>query len=91
MTKEWSDPRLEALDVVREAMRQIYDAKRARMATAKDDVRLRELHVQRMAVMRRFGNEGADDYAALVSVERPMANPWRRAPSKSVILLPPVS
>ena len=53
MTKEWSDPRLEALDVVREAMRQIYDAKRARMATAKDDVRLKELHVQWMAVMRR--------------------------------------
>ena len=80
---------MEALDAVTEAMRQIYVAKRARTATANDDVRLKELHVQWMAVMRKFLDESADDYAAQISVGR-MANPWRQAPRKSAISLPPV-
>ena len=61
---------VEALDAVTEAMRQIYDAKQARTATANDDVRLKELHVQWMAVMRKFLDESADDYAAQISVGR---------------------
>ena len=73
---------VEALDAVTEAMRQIYDAKRARTATANDDVRLKELHVQWMAVMRKFLDESADDYAAQISVGR--------KPRKSAISLPPV-
>jgi hypothetical protein len=78
LIEEWGDPRLGALDAVRERMRQIYDAKRAGTATVMDDVRLKDLHVQWMAVVRKFGDKGTDDYAARASVER-MATPWRRA------------
>jgi hypothetical protein len=70
MTEKWDDPKLEALDVVREAMGKIYDAKRAGTATAKDDVRLKELHVEWMAIMRKIGNEG-DDWRRPTTPPRP--------------------
>jgi hypothetical protein len=60
MTEKWSDPNLEALDIVRDAIGKIYDAKRARTATAKDEVRLKELHVEWMAIMRKIGDGGGD-------------------------------
>ena len=44
MKEKSDDARLEALDVVRDAIRKIYDAKRDGTATAKDAVRLKELH-----------------------------------------------
>jgi len=56
MTIEWGDPKLEALDAVRAALGRIYDAKRARTASAKDDVRLKELHAEWMAIMRKLGD-----------------------------------
>jgi hypothetical protein len=56
MTMKWGDPKLDALDVVRAALGKIYDAKRARTATAKDDVRLKELHAEWMAIMRKLGD-----------------------------------
>jgi hypothetical protein len=70
MTEKWDDPKLEALDVVREAMGKIYDAKRAGTATAKDDVRLKELHVEWMAIMRKIGDEG-DDWRRPTTPPRP--------------------
>jgi hypothetical protein len=59
MAIKWGDPKLDALDVVRAALGRIYDAKRARTTTAKDDVRLKELHVEWMAIMRKLGDERA--------------------------------
>jgi hypothetical protein len=56
MTIKWGDPKLDALDEVRAALGRVYDAKRARTATAKDDVRLQELHEEWMAIMRKLGN-----------------------------------
>jgi hypothetical protein len=56
MAIKWGDPKLDALDVVRAAMGKIYDAKRARTATAKDDVLLQELHEKWMALMRMLGD-----------------------------------
>jgi hypothetical protein len=55
MQSKTGDPRLDALDELRAAMASIYDAKRAWTATARDDARLKELHVQWMAVMLKFG------------------------------------
>jgi hypothetical protein len=49
------DPTHEALDAISEALRTIYDAKRNGTATAKDDFRLKELHVERMAIIRKIG------------------------------------
>ena len=56
MTIEWGDPKLEALDAVGAALGRIYDAKRARTASAKDDVRLKELHAEWMDIMRKLGD-----------------------------------
>jgi hypothetical protein len=58
MKEKSDDARLEALDVVRDAIRKIYDAKRDGTATAKDAVRLKELHDEWMAIMRKIGDEG---------------------------------
>jgi molybdenum cofactor biosynthesis enzyme len=55
------DPTLEALDAVSEALRTIYDAKRNGTATAKDDLRLKKLHVEWMAIMRKIGG-GEGEY-----------------------------
>jgi hypothetical protein len=52
--EKWGNPKVEALDVVREAMATIYDAKRTRTETAKDDARLNDLHIKWM-VMRNWG------------------------------------
>jgi len=52
MLSKTGDPRLDALDELRAA---IYDAKRAWTATPQDNARLKELHVQWMAVMFKFG------------------------------------
>jgi hypothetical protein len=70
MRKKSDDPRLEALDEVREAMGNIYDAKRARTATAKDDVHLGELHAEWMAIMRKLG-DGGDDWRRPTILPRP--------------------
>jgi hypothetical protein len=59
MAIKWGDPKLDALDVVRAALGRIYDAKRARTATAKDDVRHKALHIEWMAIMRKLGDERA--------------------------------
>jgi hypothetical protein len=61
MTKEWDDPRLEALDAVSEALKKIYDAKRDGTATANDDIRLKKLHVEWMAIMRKISDGKAED------------------------------
>jgi hypothetical protein len=53
---KWGDPKLDALDVVRAALGMICDAKRARTATAKDDIRLKELHHEWMTIMRKLGD-----------------------------------
>ena len=58
MKEKSDDARLEALDVVRDAIRKIYDAKRDGTATAKENVRLKELHDEWMAIMRKIGDEG---------------------------------
>jgi hypothetical protein len=55
MLSKTGDARLDALDDLRAAMAPIYDAKRAWTATPQDDARLRELHIQWMAVMFKFG------------------------------------
>jgi hypothetical protein len=55
------DPTLEALDAVSEALRTIYDAKRNRTATAKDDSRLKQLHAEWMAIMRKIGGVEGED------------------------------
>ena len=68
MTMKWGDPKLDALDVVRAALGKIYDAKRARTVTAKDDVRLKELHEQWMAIMQKL-RDGGDDWRS--SMPRP--------------------
>lgn len=68
--EKWGDPKLEALDVVREAMGKIYAAKRARAATAQDDVRLKELHVEWMAIMRKIG-DGENDWRRPTMPPRP--------------------
>jgi hypothetical protein len=57
--EKWGNPKVGALDVVREAMAKIYDAKRTRTETAKDDARLKELHIKWM-VMRKIGDEEDD-------------------------------
>jgi hypothetical protein len=51
----------EALDAVSEALRTIYDAKRNRTATAKDDLRLKKLHVEWMAIIRKIGGGEGED------------------------------
>lgn len=56
-----SDPTLEALDAVSEALRTIYDAKRTGTATAKDDFRLKKLHVEWMVIMRKIGGGERED------------------------------
>jgi hypothetical protein len=56
MTIKWGDPKLDALDDVRGALGRIYDTKRTRTATAKDDARLQELHEEWMAIMRKLGD-----------------------------------
>jgi hypothetical protein len=58
MKEKSDDARLEALDVVRDAIRKIHDAKRDGTATAKDAVRLKELHDEWMAIMRKISDEG---------------------------------
>ena len=61
MTIKYGDPKLgAALDVVSEALKKIYDAKRDGTATANDGIRLKELHVEWMAVMRQIGAEVED-------------------------------
>lgn len=55
MLSKTGDPRLDALDELRAAMAPIYDAKLAWTATPQDNARLKELHVQWMAVMFKFG------------------------------------
>jgi hypothetical protein len=55
MLSKSGDPRLDALDELKAAMAPIYDAKRAWTSTPQDDARLKELHVQWMAVMFKFG------------------------------------
>ena len=41
-------------------MAKIYDARRTRTATAKDDARLKALHIEWMAIMRKIGDEEDD-------------------------------
>ena len=55
------DPTHETLDAVSEALRTIYDAKRTGTATAKDDLRLKKLHVEWMAIMRKIGGGEGED------------------------------
>ena len=62
MTFNSGDPKLEALDEVEAALRKIYDAKRDGTATAQDDIRLKKLHVEWMAVMRQGAPLSAFDY-----------------------------
>jgi hypothetical protein len=60
MMVERGDAKLEALDEVEAALRKIYDAKRDGTATAQDDIRLKKLHIEWMAVMRKIGGAGED-------------------------------
>jgi hypothetical protein len=60
MTKEWDDPGLAALDAVSDALKTIYDAKRDGTATANDEIRLKKLHVEWMAIMRKISNGEAE-------------------------------
>ena len=55
------DPTREALDAVSEALRTIYEAKRNGTATAKDDLRLKKLHVEWMAIIRKIGGGEGED------------------------------
>jgi hypothetical protein len=75
------DPTLQALDAVSEELRTIYDAKRDGTATAKDDFRLKKLHVEWMAIIRKIGSgegEGTNPNAAKAftqySREEPFGN-----------------
>jgi hypothetical protein len=62
MTIKSGDPKLgAALDAVSEALKKIYDAKRDGTATAKDDIRLKKLHVEWMAIMRKISDGEAED------------------------------
>jgi hypothetical protein len=72
--EKWGNPKLEALDVVREAMAKIYAAKRTRTATAKDDARLKELHMEWMAIMRKIGDE-KDDWRRPTMLPEPKWTP----------------
>jgi hypothetical protein len=67
MTKKWGDPQLDAaefamdkffdaLAVITEARGKIYDKKRAGTATAEDEVRLKELQADWIAIMREIGD-----------------------------------
>jgi hypothetical protein len=67
MTKKWGDPQLDAaefamdkffdaLAVVTEACGKIWDAKRVGTATPEDDVRMKELQAQWIAIMREIGD-----------------------------------
>ena len=55
------DPTREALDAVSEALRTIYEAKRNGTATAKDDLRLKKLHDEWMAIIRKIGGGEGED------------------------------
>jgi hypothetical protein len=55
MLSKTGDPRLDALDELTAAMAPIYEAKRAWTTTPQDNARLKELRVEWMAVMFRFG------------------------------------
>jgi hypothetical protein len=58
MTLNSADPKLEALDEVEAALREIYAAKRDGTATEQDDVRLKKLHLEWMSVMWKIGVGG---------------------------------
>jgi len=61
MTIKSGDPKLgAALDAVSEALKKIYGAKRDGTATAKDDIRLKKLHVEWMAIMCKIGDGEAE-------------------------------
>jgi len=61
MTIKSGDPKLgAALDAVSEALKKIYDAKRDGTATAKDDIRLKKLHVEWMAIMCKISDGEAE-------------------------------
>jgi hypothetical protein len=60
MTLNSGDPKLEALDEIEAALRKIYEAKRNGTATAQDDIRLKKLHIEWMAVMWKIGVGGED-------------------------------
>ena len=55
MLSKTGDPRLDALDELTAAMAPIHEAKRAWTTTPQDNARLKELRVEWMAVMFRFG------------------------------------
>ena len=62
MTITSGDPKLgAALDTVSEALKKIYDAKRDGTATANDDIRLKKLHVEWMAIMYKISDGEAGD------------------------------
>ena len=62
MTIKSGDPKLgAALDAVSEALKKIYDAKRDGTATANDDIRLKKLHVEWMAIMRKISDGETED------------------------------
>jgi hypothetical protein len=67
MTQKWGDPQLDAaefamdkffdaLAVVTEARGKIWDAKRAGTATPEDEVRMRDLQAQWIAIMHEIGD-----------------------------------
>jgi hypothetical protein len=53
------DPKLEALDLVSAALQKVYTSKHAGTATAQDEIRLKQLHAEWMAVMRKIGDGAA--------------------------------
>jgi hypothetical protein len=57
MTINFGDPKLGAtLDAVTEALKKIYDGKRDGTATPNDDIRLKKLHVEWVAIMRKISD-----------------------------------
>jgi hypothetical protein len=72
MTIKSCDPKLgAALDAISEALKRIYDAKRDRTATANDDIRLKKLHVEWMAIMRKISDGEAEDLRQPTIPDRP--------------------